>query len=243
MPGRDDRLNPIVRVRDLYYTYPDGREALRGLSLDVQHHESVALLGPNGAGKSTVLLHLNGLLQGKGEIEVCGLPVRKENFHVLRQKVGLVFQNPEDQLFMPTVLEDVAFGPMNAGLEHGEVLERCHRALKSVGLVGLEERSTHGLSLGEKKRVALATVLAMDCEVLALDEPTSGLDPRGKGEIITLLRSLPVTRLIATHHLDLAAALCGRSIILEEGRVVAYGETSRMLEDHALLRKYGLLAS
>ncbi|MBI3922959.1 MAG: ABC transporter ATP-binding protein [Armatimonadetes bacterium] len=234
-------MSSIIHLRDLHYTYPDGREALRGLSLDVQRHESVALLGPNGAGKSTVLLHLNGLLQGRGEIEVCGLPVRKGNFHVLRQKVGLAFQNPEDQLFMPTVLEDVAFGPMNAGLEQGEVLERCHRALESVGLVGFEERPTHGLSLGEKKRVALATVLVMDCEVLALDEPTSGLDPRGKGEIFTLLQSLPVTRLIATHHLDLAAALCDRCVILDEGRVVAHGESSLVLEDHALLRKHGLL--
>ncbi|PIU64982.1 MAG: cobalt ABC transporter ATP-binding protein [Armatimonadetes bacterium CG07_land_8_20_14_0_80_59_28] len=236
-------MSDVVRCHDLHFSYPDGRKALRGITLDISAGGKVGLIGPNGAGKSTFLLHLNGLLTGAGDLEVCGLAVEKRNLTRLRQRVGLVFQNPDDQLFLSTVAEDVAFGLIHAALGESEVKDRVDHALNAVGLPGFGTRATHTLSLGEKKRVSLATVLSMDCELLALDEPTSGLDPRGRGEVLRMLRSIPATQLVATHDLELVAALCERCIVMDEGRVVAQGATGEILSDVDLLRRHGLLFS
>ncbi len=229
-----------IRVRELRYAYPDGREALRGLTLTVARGEKVALVGPNGAGKSTFLLHLNGLLRGEGVVEVLGMPVVEANFPRLRAQVGLVFQDPDDQLFSPTVFDDVAFGPLHMGLSAEEVRRRARQALEAVGMLHAAHRMPHHLSLGERKRVAIATVLAMRPELLLLDEPTAGLDPRARRSLIALLGTLPQTILVATHDMRLAAALCRRAVVMDEGRVVADGPADRLLTDAALMEAHGL---
>ncbi len=229
-----------VAVRDLTYVYPDGTPALCGVSLNVEAGESVALVGPNGAGKSTLLLHLNGILQGEGEVEVCGVRPTGRDVKRLRQKVGFVFQNPDDQLFLLRVRDDIAFGPRNMGLAPDEVNLRVMQALVAVGLAGAEERVPHHLSTGEKKRVALATVLAMQPEVLLLDEPSSNLDPRGRRDLIRVLAGLPVTRLVATHDLELVLELCPRVVVLDHGVVVADGSARALLADASLMEAHGL---
>jgi len=231
---------PLLEVRDLAYTYPTGIPALRGVSFAIDAGDVVGLLGPNGAGKSTLILHLNGILPGRGRVTVHGEPVGKTNLAQVRRTVGLVFQNPDDQLFMPTVFDDVAFGPLNLGLGETEVRERVARALEAVGMAGFEDRAPYHLSTGQKKRVALATVLVLDAEVLVLDEPTSGLDPRGRREFMNLLRELPCAKLVATHDLALAAELCSRVVILDAGVVVAQGPAGEILSDAALLEAHGL---
>jgi len=229
-----------VEIEDLRYTYPDGTAALRGVSLRLERGERLGLLGPNGAGKSTLLLHLNGLLGGEGEIRIAGERVEPGTLRSIRRRVGLVFQNPDDQLFMPRVFDDVAFGPLNAGHDGEEVRRRVARALAQVGMSGAEQRPPHHLSLGQKKRVAIATVLVLDCEVLVLDEPAAGLDPRGRRGMINLLRELPLTQIIATHDLDFALELCTRAAVLDEGRLIAEGDPAELLRDHALLEAHGL---
>ncbi|MFW6069450.1 MAG: energy-coupling factor ABC transporter ATP-binding protein [bacterium] len=229
-----------MHVDDLHFNYPDGTVALRGVSLDVRQGEKVALVGPNGAGKSTLMLHLNGLLQGQGRIEVAGLPVQKENLPAIRALVGMVFQNPDDQLFSPTVFEDVAFGPLHMGLPEEEVRRRAARALAQVGMSDAADRLSHHLSLGQKKRVAIATVLSMDAQILVLDEPSSGLDPRARRALIELLEALPLTMLVSTHDMHMARELFPRMIIMDEGQVVADGPTSQLMGDRALLEAHGL---
>ena len=231
---------PAISVKNLSYRYPDGSQALDGVSLQVGQGERVALLGANGAGKSTLLLHLNGLYESRGEIEILGVPVLRRNLKLVRQRVGLVFQNPDDQLFCPTVFEDVAFGPRNLGLPESRMEEIVTHALARVGLPEAAQRSPLHLSIGEKKRAAMATVLAMDAEILCLDEPTAGLDPRGRRELIDLLKELSQTLLVVTHDLDLARALCPRCAIMARGKVVAEGETSGLLARHELLLEHGL---
>ena len=231
---------PALQVENLSFQYPDGHIALRGVSLRVQPGEKVALVGPNGAGKSTLMLHLNGLLQGEGEITVADLMMEKANFPVIRAQVGMVFQNPDDQLFSPTVFEDVAFGPLHMGLSEDEVRHRVGQALTQVGMGEHGDRLSHHLSMGQKKRVAIATVLAMQPAILVLDEPASGLDPRGRRGLIELLQELPQTMLVSTHDMRLVQELFPRLVIMDDGRIVADGLTVELLANQALLEAHGL---
>jgi cobalt/nickel transport system ATP-binding protein len=231
-----------IEVENLTYRYPDGRLALQNVSLDVAPDEKVALIGPNGSGKTTLLLHLNGVLRTQsGQISMAGLPLTQDNLPDIRPKVGLVFQNPDDQLFSPRVYDDVAFGPLHMGLPEDEVRQRVANALEAVGMAGYEERISYHLSIGEKKRIAIATVLSMHPEILVLDEPSSGLDPRGRRSLIELLKHAEQqTMLISTHDMRLVAELCTRVIILDEGQVVASGPCHEILTDQALLETHGL---
>ena len=230
----------VIEIDNLVYAYPDGRQALKGVSLMVREGEKVAVTGPNGAGKSTLFLHLNGILNGNGMVRVMGLEVKDRHLGAIRARVGMVFQDPDDQLFSPTVFEDVAFGPLHMGLSEGEVRRRVRWALAQVGMEGFEDRMPHHLSLGERKRIAIATVLSMDPAILVLDEPTSELDPRSRRSLIRLLRELPQTMLVASHDMRLVRDLCSRTVILDEGRIVADGPTSRLLADVELLERHGL---
>ena len=230
----------VISIEDLSFAYPDGHVALKNLTIKLKEGEKVALVGPNGAGKSTLMLHLNGIFKGEGELRVGGLPLNKKNLPVIRALVGLVFQNPDDQLFSPTVFEDVAFGPLHMGLPESEVLARVDEALAQVDMNGFDKRLSHHLSTGQKKRIAIATVLSMNPQVLVLDEPSAGLDPRARRGLINLMRDLPVTMLVSTHDLRMAEELFPRMIIMDEGQIVADGETSILLEDEALLEKHGL---
>ncbi len=230
----------VIEVQNLHFTYPDGREALCGVSLQVMAGEKVALVGPPPGGKSTLMLTLVGLLKGKGTIRILGEELNDGNVRHLRAKVGLVFQDPDDQLFSPTVFDDVAFGPIYAGLPEAEVRRRVAWALKQVGLEDFERRLSHHLSTGEKKRAAIATVLAMEPEVLLLDEPSAGLDPRARRRLIEVLRALPQTMLVATHDLGLVAELLPRTVVMNGGKVVADGPTARLLADTEFLEEHGL---
>ena len=233
---------PTLRVHALSFSYPDGHTALRGVSLEVQRGEKIALVGPNGAGKSTLMLQLNGILKGAGQVVVGDLPVVEANLPAVRARVGLVFQNPDDQLFSPTVFEDVAFGPLHLGLPEEEVRRRVARALEQVGMSAYGERLSHHLSLGEKKRIAIATVLSMEPEILALDEPSSGLDPRARRGLIRLLDRLPLTILASTHDMAMVRDLFPRMVIMDHGQIVADGLTEDLLADAALLEAHGLEA-
>ncbi len=231
---------PTLHIKDLRFAYPDGHEALHGILLHVAGGEKVALVGQNGAGKSTLMLHLNGILQGEGEVRVAGLKLEKKNLPLIRSKVGLVFQNPDDQLFSPTVFDDVTFGPLHMGLPEAEVRQRVTQALAQVGMAGFEERLSHHLSIGQKKRIAIATVLSMDPEILVLDEPSAGLDPRARRSLIHLLRALPLTMLVSTHDMFMVQELFPRTVIMDEGKIVADGETAVLLADDDLLESHGL---
>jgi cobalt/nickel transport system ATP-binding protein len=229
-----------IEIAGLHFSYPDGTEVLRGINLVVQPGESVAVVGPNGAGKSTLLLHLNGILRGEGKISILGLPVDEKNMREVRRLVGVVFQDPEDQLFLTSVAQDVGFGPANMGVDKRELQARVEEALAMVGMEGSEERSSHHLSFGQKRRVAVATVLSMRPQVLVLDEPLSNLDPRSRLRLIGILKALAVTKVIVTHDLPVAYELCTRALILDEGRIVADGPTAAILRDTELLEAHGL---
>jgi cobalt transport protein ATP-binding subunit len=242
-------VTAALEVRDLRFRYADGSEALRGVSLRVEPGESVALIGPNGAGKSTLLLHLNGILPedagpaGPPEtapVMVFGRPVAPPHLPEIRRTVGLLFQDPDDQLFCPTVYEDVAFGPEQFGLPEAEVRRVVETALARVGLAGFEERLPHHLSGGEKRRVCLAGLLACEPRLLVLDEPTTNLDPRGRRELKALLRGLPATKVVATHDLELVVELCSRAVLLDGGKVVADGRPEDLLADEPLMLAHGL---
>lgn len=233
-------MHHSIEVEKLSYTYPDGRQVLRDVTLCIRPDEKVALVGPNGAGKSTLLLHLIGILRGEGRVKVCGLEVNDRNVKHIRARVGMVFQSPDDQLFSPRVYDDVAFGPLYMGLPVDEVDARVHDALQAVGMSGYEERTSHHLSVGEKKRIAIATVLSMRPEVLVLDEPTAGLDPRARRSLIQLLRQLPLTMLVSTHDMRMVDELFPRMVIMDEGRVVVDGSTGQLMSDERLLEAHGL---
>ena len=230
-----------LRFDDVHYRYPNGYEALRGVSFRITHGEKVALVGANGAGKSTLLLHTNGLLMpSQGEVVLGGIALTRRTLPLVRQSVGLVFQDSDDQLFMPTVEEDVAFGPANMRLEPEEIRRRVTESLDAVGALDLREASPFRLSGGQKKRVAIATVLAMEPSVLVMDEPTSNLDPRARRQIIDLIRRFTHTTLVATHDMEMVLDLCDRTIVMKEGRIVADGNTRHVFGDPALLEECGL---
>ncbi len=230
-----------IVLTDLCYEYPDGTIALRDVSIRIYPGESVALIGANGAGKSTLLRHLNGtVIPMSGTVVIGGLPVVKKNLNEIRRRVGMVFSNPDDQLFMPTVAQDVSFGPINLGWSLEDVSGKVTAALESVGAAYLADRHPFRLSSGEKRRAALAAVIVMEPDILILDEPVSSLDPRSRRLLIELLKGLDQTRLIATHDLDMALSLCQRTIILSSGRVAADGPTYELLEDRDLLESNGL---
>lgn len=237
-------MTQAIDIRGLSFAYGHGGRTLSDVTLSIAAGECVGLIGPNGAGKSTLLLHLNGILP-----EVCGhpptiwvggTPITGDSLLAIRRRVALLFQDPDDQLFCPTVAEDVAFGPEQLGLDAAAVAARVSAALARVRLTGYEQRPAHHLSVGERRRVCLAGLLACEPAVLVLDEPTSNLDPRGRRELIALLRGLTATRVIASHDLDMVAALASRVILLDEGRVVAQGPTATLLADEALMLAHGL---
>jgi len=231
----------IVEAIDLHYAYPDGTPALKGVSLYISHGESVAIVGENGAGKSTFLLHLNGyLLPSQGSLKIGDYTVNRRNLDAVRRSVGMVFQNPDDQLFMPTVFDDVAFGPLNLGFEKEDVERVVAQALETVGVAHLAKRPPYKLSQGEKRAVSIATVLAMSPDILVMDEPTSSLDPRSRRKLIELLKTFRHTKIIATHDLDMALDLCERTIVLHRGEVTADGKTEDILQDEELLRSSSL---
>ncbi len=231
---------PSLAVEGLAYSYPDGHQALYGIDLTIAAGERVALLGANGAGKTTLVLHLNGIMHGGvGRVSVAGLevdPLDRESLLEIRRRVGIVFQDPDDQLFMPTVAEDVAFGPANLGLRGAELDARVTEALEQVDMAQFADRPPHHLSFGQRRRVAVATVLAMRPEILVLDEPSSNLDPASRRELADILRSLAVTTLMVTHDLLYALELCPRALVMSAGQIVADGPTGQILADEALMR-------
>ncbi|MDI6769929.1 MAG: ABC transporter ATP-binding protein [Anaerolineales bacterium] len=230
----------VLKIEGLNFAYPDGHAALRDISINLCAGEKVALVGPNGAGKSTLMLHLNGILSGNGKITVGGLAMDKKYLPVIRAMVGLVFQNPDDQLFSPTVFEDVAFGPLHMGLPETEVKARVTAALTQVRMEAYADRLSHHLSVGEKKRIAIASVLSMNPQILVLDEPSAGLDPRARRGLINLLRELPVTMLVASHDLRMVGELFPRMVVMDEGKIVADGPTAELMKDEKLLEAHGL---
>jgi cobalt transport protein ATP-binding subunit len=240
-PDSPEGVARWVEIEHLHFAYPDGFEALKGVDLIMARGEKVALVGPNGAGKSTFMLHLNGInTPAHGSVRVGGTLVERASLRRIRAAVGIVFQDPDDQLFSPTVFDDVAFGPLHMGVPEAEIHGRVERALASVGMAGFERRLPHHLSLGQRKRVALATVLSMDPSVLVFDEPSAGLDPRGRRELIGLLQGLDQTMLVSTHDMRLVAEVFPRVVVMDDGRIVADGPTDAVLSDDALLLSHGL---
>ena len=226
----------IVEAKDLEFSYPDSTHALLGISFKIRHGESVAIVGANGAGKSTLLLHLNGYLTPTvGQVRIGDFPLTRETLQEVRRTVGMVFQDPDDQLFMSTVYDDVAFGPLNLGLPIDEVDMRVQKALETVGVAHLKDRPPYRLSSGQKRRVAIATVLSMSPDILVMDEPTAGLDPQARRQLINLLHTFKHSKIIATHDLDMVMDLCERTIILHDGKIKADGPTSEIFQNEQLL--------
>lgn len=229
-------MNCALRVHELAFAYPDGNQALYGVNLVIEHGERVALLGPNGAGKTTLVFHLNGIhIPVQGSVSVSDIPVSKENLREVRRRVGILFQDPDDQLFMPTVRDDVAFGPANMGLRGDELDARVDEALQMVGMQDYADRPPHHLSFGQRRRVAAATVLSMKPDILVMDEPSSNLDPAARREFAEIVKALNLTTLMVTHDLPYALELCERSVIMNNGVIVADGPTRDILADTALM--------
>jgi cobalt/nickel transport system ATP-binding protein len=224
----------IIKIENLSYSYPDGNRALSDINLEVEHGEALGIIGANGAGKSTLLLHLNGILQGSGKIKIAGQELTQKNINLIRRMVGLVFQDPDSQLFMPTVFDDVGFGPANMGMKKQEVAQSVRRALEEVDMLPSISRSSHHLSVGEKKRISIATVLSMNPQVLVMDEPSSNLDPKHRRELIKLLNKLEMTKVIASHDLELIAQTCSRVVLMENGKIISGGTCPNFLAEAAL---------
>lgn len=222
-------MGPLIDVRGLRFRYEDGTAALNGVDFQLQAGETVALFGPNGSGKTTFVLHLNGLLTGEGTVQVCGVPVNRKTIPLLRRKVGIVFQDSDTQLFMPTVLEDVAFGLLNLGVEQATALSRARAALETVGIARTASRAPYHLSAGEKKRVAIAGIIAMEPEILVLDEPTANLDPPGQRSLAELIAHLPQAKILVTHDIAFAQALCHRAVFFHDGVVTAEGTVEEVV--------------
>jgi cobalt/nickel transport system ATP-binding protein len=230
-----------VRITQLSYTYPDGTKALEKIDLDVSTGERIAIVGPSGAGKSTLLLHLNGVLSGTGSVQIMGSHLEQSKLQEIRKQVGLLFQDPNDQLFCPTVYEDVAFGPLNLSAPADEIQRRVDKALCDAGLSrSIRTRSSHHLSLGERRRVSLAAVLAMEPAILGMDEPTSNLDPRNRRHLIEVISGLKASLIIATHDLELVLDVCPRTVLMDQGKIWADGETRKMLSNVQLMEAHGL---
>lgn len=229
-----------IEIANLSFSYPDGTQALKDISVAIEAGRTLGILGPNGAGKSTLLLHLNGILRGEGQIRIDGIDISEDNLRVIRRRVGLVFQDPDDQLFLASVYDDVAFGPINLGLGKEAVSEAVTHALKEVGMERFAHKAAYHLSFGQKKLVALATVLAMSPTTMVLDEPSSNLDPRARREMIGLLRTIKATKIISTHDMDLAWSLCEDVVIMQDGGIVASGLTSEIMINERLLLDTGL---
>ena len=231
-----------VSVKNLSFSYPSGEIALKDITFEIVHGESVAILGENGAGKSTLLNHLCGIhLPQRGSVHIGDIPLNKKTASTIRKRVGMVFQDPNDQLFMPTVFDNVAFGPVNGGLEKDEVLSRVDEALALVGCLHLKDRNSYRLSIGEKKKVSIASVLSLAPDILVLDEPTSNLDPKSSGVISEILMSFNHTKIISSHDLNFVGKVCPRSIVLKNGAIVRDGATDEMLTDYEFLKTVGLM--
>lgn len=230
----------VIEIKGLNYSYPAGTEALKNINLDVFEGESLGIIGPNGAGKTTLLLHLNGILRGNSHIRVLERETEDRNLPWIRSKVGLVFQDPDDQLFMPTVFDDVAFGPINMDLDKEKVRNLVKEALRAVGMEDTDNRLSHHLSFGEKKRVSIATILSMGPEILVLDEPSSNLDPKARQHLIDLLKGFRFTKIIAGHDLELILEICNRVAVLDKGAIVTEGDTKNILSNKSLMELHNL---
>ncbi|HIJ71731.1 MAG TPA: ABC transporter ATP-binding protein [Planctomycetes bacterium] len=229
-----------VEIESFSYDYPDGTKALADINLVIAGGEKVAIIGPNGAGKSTLLLAMSAFLKGAGTIRIDGIEATTKNAKKVRSILGLVMQNPDEQLFMPTLFDDVAFGPMNMGLGEGEVRSRTAEALKTVGLEGMAKKPPHHLSGGQKRSAAIATILSMAPTIITMDEPEASLDPRTRNKLTDLLKSLSQTLIIATCNMDFAASLCERAVLMDEGRIIADGDAGKIMGDAVLMRTHGL---
>ncbi len=232
--------NKIIEIKNLNYFYPDKTPALSNINLEVHEGQSIGIIGPNGAGKTTLLLHLNGILQGQGSVRICGMQINKEDLPKIRSKVGLVFQDPDSQLFMPTVFDDVAFGPINMDMPKEKIPSLIEKALNEVDMLKAKDKLAHHLSFGEKKRVSIATVLSMKPEILAMDEPTSNLDPKHRRKLINFIKDSKLTKIIATHDLELVLEVCQQVIILDKGIIVSQGNTKDILSDKTLIEAHDL---
>ncbi|MBI5804454.1 ABC transporter ATP-binding protein [candidate division TA06 bacterium] len=231
----------ITEAKDLFYAYPDGHQALNGISFRIHHGESVGVIGANGAGKSTLLMLLNGILTpSRGEVIIGEVKLNKDTINMIRQRLGMVFQNPDDQLFMTTVFDDVAFGPRNLKLDETQVKQRVTSALEQVGIVQLKDRAPFHLSAGEKRAAAIASVLSMSPDILILDEPTSSLDPRSRRRLMDTLKGFAHTKIITSHDLDMVLELCQRTIIIKDGRIISDGPTKDIITDKKLMEEAGL---
>jgi len=231
----------IIDFKDVHFNYPDGTEALKGATFRITHGESVGIVGANGAGKSTLIFHMNGyLLPTKGTVVIGDVQMDKHTLADIRRKVGFLFQDPDDQLFMPTVFDDVSFGPLNIGLTKDRIIERVTRALNTVGCYELKDRPPHRLSSGQKRAVSIATVIAMQPDILVMDEPAANIDPKSRRQLINLLKEFKHTKIIASHDLDLVLEVCGRCIVIADGRVRADGFTEELLSDEKLLMENNL---
>ena len=231
-------MSKYLNINNLSYSYPDGHEALKDIGFSIQKRESIAILGPNGAGKTTLILHLNGILGNlSGKIEVDGLKYTTENIAKIRETVGVVFQDPDDQLFMPTVIEDVMFGPKNFGYSNEDAEKNAVEALRMVGMDDFQDRAPHHLSFGQKRKVAIATVLASKPKLLVLDEPASNLDPASRRDLIEILKNLNISIILVTHDLPMALEICERSLILNEGELKEDSQTKTILKNEEVMKE------